>query len=208
MRVETLRAECAGCHGPLLIAVTHLSHLDPVLLGIVARGRPIDWLARDEFYKYRPVAALLRGLRAIRVRRFGVSASAVRESLRRLRDGRVVGICPEGGVCRGEQSVLRGGDLKRGVCLISARSGVPVLPAIVLADRNLNTVSPWLPFRRIRLYVAFAGQLIHPPPLPAKASRAQRKAGRDAMAAELARAYQDLFRETLHAFNLPDGFAL
>ena len=56
---------------------------------------------------------------------------------------------------------LRGGPIKRGVCLLAAHSGKPVLPCLVLGTEKLNRAGPWLPVWRGRLWIA-AGDFIPP----------------------------------------------
>lgn len=197
MRVHLIRREAMNRPEPYLIACTHLSHLEPFLLGVLAPG-PIDWITRTEFFKYRPVAWLLRRLNAIEVRRFGVPVSAIRTSIKRLESGRVVGICPEGGVAKGTDSCIRGAPIKHGVCLLSYRTGAPVLPCVILGADKLNCVSPWLPFRRARLWVAFADRAIEP------RLDLDRRAARKLMAEELGREYVKLFRELLQTFDIKE----
>src|SRR5580692_9447327 len=124
VRLRALRLDAIDHPGPFIIASTHLSHLDPFLLSFAVRHRQIDWMARIEFWKYHLTGWFIEWMDAIPVRRFGVAASAVRTAIERLKRGRVVGICPEGGVAQGTRSVMRGGPMKKGVCLISYRTGV------------------------------------------------------------------------------------
>src|SRR5690349_18215391 len=113
LRKVVIRPEAAARPGPLVIACTHLSHLDPVLLSVIV-GRPIDWVTRIEFSRFKPIAKLLDALDTIPVRRFGVAVSTIRTALTRLARSRVVGICPEGGVAQGPASAMKGGRIKRG----------------------------------------------------------------------------------------------
>jgi 1-acyl-sn-glycerol-3-phosphate acyltransferase len=206
LRVKVLRPQMAERDGPYILALTHLSHLDPFLSCFIVRRRQIDWMARVEFFSYHIFDALMRAVDAICVRRFGVSASAVREGIRRLRCGRIIGICPEGGVAQGSRSVMRGAPMKQGICLISCRSGAPILPCIMLGTDKLNRVLPWIPFRRGRLSVAFGKRLVHPPRYSGRETRADRRAIWQAMADELSREYQALFKEALGAFEIEEGF--
>src|SRR5579863_8942200 len=198
MRLHLIRPEAMARSGPYLIACTHLSHMEPFLLAVLL-PRPIDWITRTEFFKYRPAAWLLRALNAIEVRRFGVPVSAVRKSIHRLQGGRIVGICPEGGVAKGADSCIRGGPIKHGVCLISYRTGVPVLPCVILGADKLNCVPPWLPFRRAKLWVAFSDRVIEP------RRDLERREARRAMAEELAREYVKLFKELLERFAVEEN---
>ena len=206
LRVKVLRPQMAERDGPYILALTHLSHLDPFLSCIIVRRRQIDWMARVEFFTYHIFDAFMHAMDAICVRRFGVSANATRQAIDRLRRGRIVGICPEGGVAQGTRSVMRGAPMKLGVSLISCRSGAPILPCIMLGTDKLNCVPPWIPFRRGRLYVAFGERLIYPPKLDGRASRAQRRVAWQTMADQLSGEYQALLKEAVQIFAIEENF--
>ena len=198
MRVAIIRPEAMIRRGACLVASTHVSHLDPFLLGVLF-DRPIDWMARIEFYKYKPAAWVLKRLHAFPVNRFGVPVSAIRTSLARLNEGRIVGLCPEGGVAQGKLSCLRGGTIKRGVCLLAYRTGTPVLPCVMLGTDQLNRVGPWLPFRRARLWLAFGERCIEP------RKDLDRRAARQLMAEQLQTEYRKLFAELIQTCGLSEG---
>ena len=129
-----------------------------------------------------------------------MAASAIRTAIARLNHGRIVGICPEGGVAQGTRSVMRGGPMKKGVCLISYRTGVPILPCVMLGTDKLNRVPPWIPFLRARLWIGFGSRLIYPP-----TDIKDRRAAREAIAAELSKEYQAIFAEVKKEFGLTDA---
>lgn len=194
MRLEMIRPEMARRQGAYLLASSHLGNLDPFLLGVIF-DRPIDWITRVEFYRFPPIAWMLDRLNTIKVRRFGVPVSAIRTAIARLQAGRLVGICPEGGVCRGRESCLAGARIKRGVGLIAYRTRAPVLPCAILGADRLNRVGPWLPFRRARLWVAFGPRMIEP------RADLDRRAAREQMARELEAEYIRLFDELSHTYG-------
>jgi 1-acyl-sn-glycerol-3-phosphate acyltransferase len=198
MRVRTVRGEMPLIKGPFIIACTHPSHFDPFVLSVVVR-RPIDWMARIEFFRTKVSATTLRLFNAFAVNRHGYALSALRTAIRRLGEGRLVGICPEGGVARGMESAMRGGAIKRGVCLVARRAGVPVVPCIMLGTHTLINWESWLPLGRGRLYVAF-GQPIWP-----RNHAPSRRAAREVMARELEEAYQALFAELRGKYQLADS---
>lgn len=162
IRERVLFREPANEVGPVLVAVSHLGHLEPAFLTALF-DRPIHWMTRVEFYQWRWAALALNQGGAFPVERYGFALPAVRRAIRLLDDGLVVGMFPEGGVVAGGQSALRGGPIKQGVCTISIRSGVPILPVAVLGVERLNGVSIWLPARRGRVCIAF-GRPVLPPP--------------------------------------------
>jgi 1-acyl-sn-glycerol-3-phosphate acyltransferase len=198
MRMHVIRAEATARTGGYILACTHLSHLEPFLISLLV-DRPVDWMTRIEFFRVRIVAWWLRSLGAFAVRRFGVPVSAIRTAIARARMGRVVGICPEGGVVVGKASVCRGGPIKRGVCLVAQRAGVPVLPCVMLGTHDLNRVGPWLPFKRAHLWVAF-GRPIFP-----DTGATDVKAARARLAEQIERQYVELYAELRERYGIDDA---
>jgi 1-acyl-sn-glycerol-3-phosphate acyltransferase len=198
MRLHVIRPQACRRDGAFILASTHVGNLDPFLLAVVL-DRQIDWITRVEFYRSSVVAWMLRRLDTIKVRRFGVPVSAIRIAIARLQAGRVVGICPEGGVCRGSESCMSGAPIKRGVGLISYRTGAPVLPVVILGADHLNRLSPWLPFKHARLWIAFGQQLIYP------RTDLDRKAAREALAKELETEYVKLYQEISQTWELGEA---
>ncbi len=188
LRVVVLHGERAPSTGGYVLACTHLSHLEPCILSFMMH-RPIDWMARIEFYRYHLCVSLLDALDAFPVDRQGISVSAVRTAIRRVREGRIVGIFPEGGVVHGAESAVRGGGIKRGACVVAYRSAAPVVPVVVVGTDKLNRVGPWLPFRRGRVWMIF-GEPIHP-----RLAEPRRRVARELMARDLQAAFQSLFGE-------------
>jgi len=197
MRVRQLRPEIAERAGGYVLALTHQGHLDPFCSATLIRRR-MRWLTRKEFYKHRPLGWLLDRTGAIKVNRQGISAGAIRRAVELARAGEVIGICPEGGTVCGGEAVFRGGAIKRGVCSIAIRAGVPIVPCVMLGTHALSRVKPWLPFKHARLWVVY-GQPIDPP--EAKSTRATR----DALAKKLSEAFTKLYREANATFGFDDG---
>jgi 1-acyl-sn-glycerol-3-phosphate acyltransferase len=197
LRIRRHGIERGTRDGGYLLACAHVSHLDPFCVSALWPRR-IGWMARVEFYQQEWSARALRWLHAFPVHRRGVPVSAIRESLRRLAAGEVVGLFPEGEIMRGRESVLRGGPIKRGVCLLAARSGRPVLPCLVLGTEQLNRIGPWLPAWRGRLWVA-VGDFIPP------VTGTDRRAARAEMAKQIERAFVQLYAETRARWQLADS---
>ena len=193
-----LRPELAERPGGYVLACTHLSHLEPFIVWTLVR-RKIDWMARVEFFRNRAMAAVLYAADAFPVNRFGVPVSAIRTAMARARDGRVVGIFPEGGVATGAASACRGGPIKQGACLVAIRAGVPIVPCVVLGTHALNRPEPWLPFRRGRVWVAFG------PPIEPVRDAPCPKAARRAMSRQLGDAFCSLYAELRERYDIPDA---
>lgn len=197
MRVRRHGLPAGDQTGGYVLACAHISHLDPFCLSAVW-PRKIGWMARMEFYRQAWAALCLHGLHAFPLHRQGVPVRAIREGLARLGRGEIVGVFPEGEITTGRASVLRGGAIKRGVCLLAARSGRPVLPCVIVGTEKLLAVGPWLPARRGRLWV-LCGDFIPPVTGP------DRRAARAQMAAEIERAFVRLYAELRARWQLDDS---
>jgi 1-acyl-sn-glycerol-3-phosphate acyltransferase len=186
--------------GHYILAVTHLSHLEAAFVSLIVRRR-VDWVVRIECFCNGFVSWLLRMLGAIKVNRQGVPVSTIRTSLERLRQGRVVGIFPEGGVQRGKASVVHGGPIKLGVSLLACRAQVPIIPVVVLGVHELMRVEPWLPFKRAHIWLAF-GEPIQP--LDPGRTIAERRVACRELADRLREAMQALHADLCTRYKLGD----
>jgi 1-acyl-sn-glycerol-3-phosphate acyltransferase len=196
LRARILRPQAAERSGGYVLACSHLSHIEPFIVGALM-DRQVDWMSRIEFYRRWWSALFLNLIGAFPVNRQGVPVTALRTAIQRADAGRVIGIFPEGGVVGGNDSVCRGGKIKRGVCFIAYRANVPAVPCVVIGTDKLNAVGPWLPFRRARVWLAFGE--------PVWADRTLGpKAARQKMAEELERMYVALYRELLSTFQLDE----
>ncbi len=197
VRPVILHSERFNLPGGFVLACSHVSHLEPFIISTLVNRR-IDWMARIEFYRYHLFAAMLREFDAFPVNRRGVPVRAIRTAIERSRAGRVVGIFPEGGVAHGSDSVLRGGPIKKGACVIAYRAALPVLPAIILGTHKLNCVRPWLPFRRARVWVNF-GRLVYP-----RLEEPRRRVARDLMADDLRAEFRATYKELCRTCGIDD----
>lgn len=197
MRIRVTGLErLAGLDDGVLIAVSHVSHLDPIVVSALLKRR-ISWVSRIEFFQNWLFHKVLYHGGAFRVDRRGSALPTIREGLKRLGRGEAIGIFPEGEVMKGGRSVLRGASVKRGVCTLAARSGCPVVPVVVLGTDQLRHVGPWMPAKRGRLWM-LVGE-----PLQAEPD-AHTKEGRARFAARLEAEYVKLYAEMREHFGLPE----
>ena len=121
--------------GGVLLASSHQSYLDPVLLG-VKLNRPMSYLARSGLFKNPIFGWLIRNLNAFPVRQGEGDIGAVKETIRRLQEGHALNIFPEG-------TRSRDGELQKiesGIALIVRRAEVPVVPAVI--DGSFDAMPP------------------------------------------------------------------
>jgi 1-acyl-sn-glycerol-3-phosphate acyltransferase len=109
--------------GGVLLISNHLSHLDVFVLGI-SQARPLNYVARSSLFL--PVLGILiRSVGGFPIRREGMGAEGLKETLRRLRAGGIVTLFPEG--TRSATGDL--GPLKSGIAVLAARARVPIVTA-------------------------------------------------------------------------------
>ncbi len=112
--------------GGALILSNHQSFLDPVVLAVQLH-RPVSFLARSGLFSNPVFGRVIRTLNAFPVRQGEGDIGAVKETIRRLREGHALIMYPEGS--RTETGELS--PVASGAGLIVRRAGVPVIPAVV-----------------------------------------------------------------------------
>lgn len=191
LRQVVIHGERAARPGGYVLACTHVSHVEPFIVSCLI-PRQVFWMARIEFYRFRPFAWVLRGAGAFPVNRSGVSVKAIRMAIRIAARGDVMGIFPEGGCVKGAALAFRGGPIKQGVATVAHRAQVPVVPVVVLGTDRLTSIYPWLPARRGQVWVAFGAPVDPPAPVPRRERRRVRRAFGDRVARAFVETYQDL----------------
>lgn len=156
--------------GGFILASNHVSHFDPPVI-TTHFPRRIDWIAMIELFQGKFLHRFFTELNVIPVDRTGADRSALRTAVKRLRDGRVVGIFPEGGIRDGPASIVNGAKMKEGVALLASMSGAPIVPCVILGSDRLYHKKYWLGFRRAPVYLAFGAPITTPTDFPADQKR-------------------------------------
>ena len=122
--------------GPAILACNHVSVLDPLFL-VASNRRMISFLVAQEYYDNAWMRRLLEQTYSIPVRRDRRDVSALLQARRLLEDGRVLGICPEGGINRDQT--------QKGVAWLVRESAAPVVPAHISGARQgRSDLATWL----------------------------------------------------------------
>lgn len=137
LRVRVVGAERVPPTGGLIVAANHISNLDPPILGCAA-PRPVSYMAKKELFAIPVLGPVIAALNAFPVDRQAGGTAALRASLRLIKEGRCVGIFPEGG-----RNVTGTNEEKAGAAFLAAASGAPVVPAAIVGTRRLR------PFARV-----------------------------------------------------------
>ena len=140
--------------GAAIVAGNHLSFSDHFLMPAML-GRRITFLAKQEYFtgpglKGALIAAFFRSAGQIPVDRTGGKAaqSAVREALKVLRRGELMGVYPEG--TRSHDGRLYKG--RTGVAVMALTAGVPVVPCAMVGTFEIQPPGRVMPrIRRVTI---------------------------------------------------------
>lgn len=148
--VRTTGAEHVPRTGPALLAANHVSHLDPVVLLLVAHrcGRKVRIMGVQEVHDHPLVGRFVRAGRHIPVVQGSPSRAPLLAAEQALAAGELVLVYPEGTIPEPGAEVAA----KGGVGLLTSRAGVPVVP---IRSRGLepSALAGWRPWRRLRASV-------------------------------------------------------
>lgn len=106
-----------------LVLANHQSFLDPLLIGLPLH-RPISFLARDSLFRVPVIGWILRNTYVMSINRESASTASLRETIRRMQHGFLVGVFPEG--TRTETGDV--GPFKPGFVALVRRAKLPVYP--------------------------------------------------------------------------------
>ena len=113
-------------NGGVMIVSNHQSNIDPPAIGCQI-PRMTHYLAKSELFKTRFSNWINRQMGAFPVRMGEGDIGAIRESIRRLKEGSALVLFPEGS--RTWQGDLQ--KLQPGVGLIAKKAGVPIVPCVI-----------------------------------------------------------------------------
>ncbi|KMK76458.1 lysophospholipid acyltransferase family protein [Alkalihalobacillus pseudalcaliphilus] len=122
--------------GSVLLCSNHISNFDPPLLGAYIK-RPIHYMAKQELFEKPLLNKLLTSLGAFPVKRGMGDKQALRTSIQLLRDGKVLGLFPEG--TRSKDGTL--GKGLAGAGFFALRSDAVIIPCAVIGPyKKFNPV--------------------------------------------------------------------
>ena len=155
MGLYSIKAEGRGNvpkKGPAIIAANHLSFLDSFFIPLVVKKRKVTYLAKADYFKSWKTAWFFNMVGQIPTEREGgkKSEQALNAALQVLKEGKLLGIYPEG--TRSPDGRLYRG--RTGVARLALQAGVPVIPTgligtpeVMPIDRKLPKLTGRLPVR-------------------------------------------------------------
>ena len=121
--IQIIGLENVPKEGPLIFCGNHRSYIDPPLIVVTAK-RDMKFLAKEELYKNKFLAFLGWAFEAIPVKRDEKDVTAIKKSLKDLKEGKCIALFPEGT----RNGIEKGEKVKDGVAFFAIRSGAKVVP--------------------------------------------------------------------------------
>ncbi|SHN77997.1 lysophospholipid acyltransferase family protein [Desulfitobacterium chlororespirans] len=118
--------------GPVIIVSNHVSIWDPVVAACSV-PRDVSFMAKEELFANPLLGGIFRRLGAFPVKRGQGDTSAIRNSLKVLKEGKVLGLFPEG-------TRSKTGEMQKGfpgMILLMEKSQAPIVPVRVNGTQNL-----------------------------------------------------------------------
>lgn len=132
----------------VIIASNHNSYLDPPILGSVTPRR-CNFMAKKSLFDV-PILAWMIKYAAFPVDREKPRASTIKEAVKKIRNGQIVVVFPEGQ--RNDTSELL--EPKLGIGLVAVMSRAPIVPVYITgAEKALPPDARWL--KRAKIKVVF-----------------------------------------------------
>jgi 1-acyl-sn-glycerol-3-phosphate acyltransferase len=135
--------------GGFVIASNHIGRLDAALAYFVLDRADIIMVVAEKYEKYAIFRWLVRLTNGMFVDRYNADIHAIRETLRRLQQGQVFTITPEGTRSRSGNLI----EAKPGAIYLAWKAGVPVLPVAVTGTEDTVVVERLKHFKRLKVRI-------------------------------------------------------
>jgi 1-acyl-sn-glycerol-3-phosphate acyltransferase len=139
--------------GGFVIAANHIGRLDAALAYYVLDRPDIIMVVAEKYEKYAIFRWLVKLTNGMFVDRYNSDIHAIRETLRRLKQGQVFTITPEGTRSRTGNLI----EAKPGGTYLAWKAGVPVVPVALTGTEDAVVVERLKHFKRLNVKIV-AGQ--------------------------------------------------
>lgn len=131
-RVEVKGLEHFPEQGGVLLCSNHIDNMDPPILGVTC-PRPISFMAKTELFNVPILSGIIKKLNAFPVKRGGNDREALRTGLKVLKEGKVLGLFPEG--TRSKTGKL--GKGLAGAGYFALRTNAQVIPCAIIGSYRI-----------------------------------------------------------------------
>jgi len=129
-RLQAFGQENVPADGAVVLCCNHISLWDPPLLGSPLE-RKVHFMAKAELFDIPVLGSAISKVGAFPVKRGGVSKESIRLAIQLLRDGKVMGVFPEGSRSNA------GGMGKKGAASLALKAGAAVVPVAIIGNYKL-----------------------------------------------------------------------
>ena len=140
-KYEVIGIENVPLEGNVIIAANHKSNLDPIFVASSMTTREVAAIAKKELFDHKVLGFILKKLNTIPIDRENTGISTVKQILRAIKDGYVLGLFPEGTRVKGKKF----GQAKAGLSLFASKGKANVVPISVISTYKL--------FSRVKIYI-------------------------------------------------------
>lgn len=140
-KYRVVGAENIPNEGNLVIAANHKSNLDPIFIAAAIENREVAAVAKKELFKFKPLAYILEKLNVIPINRENPDISTVKNILKAIKSGYVLGIFPEG--TRIKEPGFS--EAKAGLSMFAIKGKAHVVPISIISNYKL--------FNRVTVYI-------------------------------------------------------
>ncbi|MDU3687873.1 MAG: lysophospholipid acyltransferase family protein [Anaerococcus hydrogenalis] len=123
-----------------IICANHKSFLDPIFVAL-AINRQVHFIAKKELFEIPILKNILKKLNAIPAQRDGKDLSVLRDSIKLIKNGKILGIFPEGTRVK----EIKRENIKDGAGYIALKSKTDIL--------TIEIISSYKPFSKTDLYI-------------------------------------------------------
>jgi 1-acyl-sn-glycerol-3-phosphate acyltransferase len=139
-------------HGPFLLICNHQSHFDPPVVG-TGVPRQMSFLARKTLFRSTPFRWLIQSYDAIPLNQEGMGVDGIKQTLRRLKEGKGILLFPEGSRTYDGQMQ----PFKPGFLTLAYRGKAAIVPAAISGAFEAWPRTEKIPylFRPVRMRVKY-----------------------------------------------------
>ena len=135
--------------GGFIIAANHLGRLEPALLYYFVDRKDVILPVAEKYKDHWLYGPLVRSVGGFFINRFDADLQAIREVLKRLKNGGVFVIAPEG--TRSKTEALL--EARPGVAYFASKTGMPILPVAITGTEDRLVKENLRSFRRSKIHL-------------------------------------------------------
>ncbi len=130
-KIKTVGMENIPEKGPYILCANHRNAMDPVLIGVVYPHK-VSCIAKAELFNNKLAAWYLGKMGAFPVKRGEPDMKSIKNSLKILNEGKILGIFPEG-----TRNISDDIKAEPGIAMFAIKSKVPVVPAAIISEYKM-----------------------------------------------------------------------